>query len=180
MKLYLGCALPPFHEQHLKILENVQEWTLVDLYVKHPDIKNWNAIYLSEVADNSVEFIYSSHLLEHIEHSLLEETMKNWYRVLSSGGKLLINIPDLEWFAKKVLSYEAGDTLGGYYNTFTGEHGLLSILYGSQSHAGEYHKCGFTKRYIVELLTSSGFDIQRVVKFEDAHDMGVILVEAYK
>lgn len=180
MKLYLGCALPPFHGQHLKILGDVNQWTLVDRYVRHPDIKNWDAIYLREVDTDSVEMIYSSHLLEHIEHNLLQETLKNWHRVLQTKGKVVINVPDLEWFAHKILSYESGDTLGGYYNTFTGEHGLLSIFYGSQSHAGEYHKCGFTKRFITELLTQSGFTITSINQFEDAHDMGVILVEATK
>lgn len=178
MKLYLGCALPPFHPQHLEILGNTSEWVLVDLYVNHPDIQNWDATKLEQVADGSCEKIYASHLLEHIEHGKLQETIQLWHRKLIDGGELLINVPDLEWLAQRVIQYERGEKLDGYYNRFDGEHGLLSIVYGSQSHEGEHHKSGFTQRYLVSLL--SGFSTTDIKRTFDAHDMGVLIAKVVK
>lgn len=42
-------------------------------------------------ADNSQDFVYSSHVLEHIEH--VPETLREWFRVIKPGGYLFTVIP---------------------------------------------------------------------------------------
>lgn len=171
-KLYVGCAMPPFHQQHYDLFSDLDSFIWVDKYIDHPQVKKWDALDL-QVDDNSSEIIYASHLLEHIEHDKIPYLLSHWKSKLKNGGQIVINVPDLEWCAKQLIKYEQGYLLDGYYNTFAGEHGLLSILYGSQTHDGEYHKGGFTKSY----LESLSFTVEKQF---DAHDMGVLIARAVK
>ena len=180
MKLYLGCAQPPFHQQHLEIMGNVDEWTWVDLYVDHPNVRKWNATDLSEVDNNSCEAIYASHLLEHLPQVDVPRVLRHWYDKLQDGGKLILNVPDMTWLARRVLDLAGGKTLDGYYTDWTGEHGLMNIVYGAQSHEGEYHKSGFHKEYLEQILRDAGFQTAMAMTAYDAHDMGIVFAEAYK
>jgi len=179
MKLNLGVGTIPIHPQHLEVMGGLDGWTLVDKFTKHELITNWDATDLP-VDDNSVEIIYSSHLLEHIPHVDTTRILKHWYDKLVPGGELILNVPDLMWAISQVLRFENEHALQGYYNRWNGEHGLLSVIFGSQSHDGEYHKTGFTERSLRELLTATGFVNNELIRFEDAHDMGVIFSRSTK
>lgn len=178
MKLYIGCGPSPIHTQHLEVLGNPDEWTFIDKYIKEPHIKNWDGRFLDEVEDESIEHIYSSHTLEHFEHEHIPAILETWKRKLKVGGKLTINVPNILWVLKRLNALEQDGFLDGYYNTFAGEHGLLSVIYGSQSHEGEYHKGAFTPQYLESLL--KGFSNVYIDTFEDAHDMGIILAICQK
>ncbi len=174
MKLYLGSACPPFHPQHIAVMGDVSEWTAVDLYVDHPEVKKWDATDLP-IDDESVEMIYASHLLEHLPHVDLPRILKHWNKKLIQGGSLILNVPDLLWASQSLVDYVSTGKIDGYYNTFKGEHGLLSIFYGSQSHDGEYHKSGFIKSYLYELLKDAWYRNIVITSLIDAHDMGVLI-----
>ena len=177
-RLYIGCGPSPLHPQHLAILGDPEEWTFIDMYVQEPHIKKWDGRFLNEVKDESVEHIYSSHTLEHFEHEQIPTILETWKRKLKPGGKLTLNVPNLLWVLKRLNALEQDGFLDGYYNTFSGEHGLLSVIYGSQSHEGEYHKGAFTPQYMERLLT--GFKYVEIETMEDAHDMGVIIAICQK
>lgn len=174
LKLNLGCGPLPIHPQHYEIMTG-EGWVLVDKYVKDDQIKNWDAEVLSEVDNRSVDAIYSSHLLEHISHTKLQDVLSQWGKKLRSGGELILNVPDLKWICRAVLRGDGSS----YYDRFWGEHGIISCLYGSQSHEGEYHKSGFTEESISFLLSSSGFVVDSIRSYVDAHDMGVLLVKSH-
>ena len=77
-KLYLGCAKPPVHPQHLQIIDST--WTLIDLYVDDPSVIKMDARHL-EYPDNSILKIYTSHLLEHFGikyHILVNSNLGVW------------------------------------------------------------------------------------------------------
>lgn len=180
MKLYLGCGPSPLHQQHRDIMGIPEEWTFVDLYVKEPHIKNWDATKLDEIKDSSVEKIYSSHLLEHFSHIQVESILKIWYSKLEEDGAMIVNVPDLAWGASQILNYENGKPLDGYFYDFAGEHGLLSVIYGSHSTEGEHHQGGFVKSYLEELLQRVGFKEVSVERIYDAHDMGCLIARGKK
>lgn len=52
-------------------------------------------------ADGTVDVVYSSHLLEHLEHGYALAFIQECYRVLKPGGVVRIVVPDLE----KVVTY---------------------------------------------------------------------------
>lgn len=51
---------------------------------------------LSLFADNSMEFVFSSHLLEHITN--YEAALKEWWRVIKTDGYLILYLPHKEYY----------------------------------------------------------------------------------
>lgn len=69
-----------------------------------PDAQGWDfehgdAQYLKGIKDESFDFIYSSHTLEHVFE--VEKTLENWYRVLKPEGYLILYIPHRDLYEKK-------------------------------------------------------------------------------
>lgn len=58
--------------------------------------------------DNSQDFVYSSHVLEHIEHS--RAAIKEWFRVIKPGGYLFIVVPHAYLYERA--SFITHNTLG--------------------------------------------------------------------
>lgn len=56
------------------------------------DIDQGDAQYLEKLSDTSIDFIYSSHCLEHLVD--LDISLANWNRVLKRGGFAYIVVPD--------------------------------------------------------------------------------------
>ena len=180
MKYNIACGPLPIHKQHLDYMGDLSDWTLVDLYCKDEGIQNWDAMRLDEIEDGTADEIYVSHFLEHVSHTEVRRVLALWYSKLKVGGKIYINVPDLEWARKRLLRFTACQYMGGYYNKFEGEHGLVSIFYGSQSHPGEYHKSGFISDSLYLLLKDTGFKDVSIEQVEEAHDMGCLIGEGFK
>lgn len=82
----------------------VDKWPrekLLEMAAKDPNIKNKTIApvdivddgqWLSKVADNSQDFVLSSHQLEHVQCPLT--ALENHLRVLKVGGKIIYAIPD--------------------------------------------------------------------------------------
>ena len=51
---------------------------------------------LSQFEDESIEEIYASHVVEHIDQKNIKKTLKGIYRVLKNGGKFYVSVPDLD------------------------------------------------------------------------------------
>ena len=63
------------------------------------DFRNGDAQYLSGIEDESFDFVYSSHGLEHMYD--VRTALKNWFRVLKKGGYFLLAIPHRDLYEKK-------------------------------------------------------------------------------
>jgi SAM-dependent methyltransferase len=63
------------------------------------DFEHGDAQYLEKLEDNTFDFVYSSHTIEHLPEPL--EALKNWFRVLKPGGCLIIYLPHRELYEKK-------------------------------------------------------------------------------
>ncbi|MDK2125055.1 methyltransferase domain-containing protein [Parachitinimonas caeni] len=64
------------------------------------DREQGDAQYLEALPDNCVDFIHSSHCLEHMVD--VRVALDNWIRVVKPGGFLIITVPDEDY-------YELGD-----------------------------------------------------------------------
>lgn len=109
--------------------------------------KSVDRIYGEEVyplayADNSVDEILASHVLEHFSHREREAVVREWVRVLKPGGRIRIAVPDLRWWAE---NYLKGDPLA-----------LEMFLYGAQVDENDYHKAGFDEAGLRKLLWRCG------------------------
>jgi predicted SAM-dependent methyltransferase len=56
--------------------------------------------------DNSIDEIYSGHLLEHFDIHEGKKALNEWYRVLKLGGIITITVPDIEKGLKCLLDGE--------------------------------------------------------------------------
>ena len=64
------------------------------------DIEHGDAQYLSSLNDESFDFVYSSHTLEHMVDP--EAALHNWWRVVKPGGYLILYIPHRDLYEKKM------------------------------------------------------------------------------
>jgi SAM-dependent methyltransferase len=116
-----------------------------DLYSPHAD-RRVDATDLSDFADGTIHMIEHHHMIEHLSAEELERALHEWARVLKPGGFLVISAPDLERVIEAWRSMpEAGKW--GYG---------IKMLYGSQEHAGMFHKNGFTPQRLDALLARFG------------------------
>ena len=71
------------------IVSNVRGW----------DFEHGDAQLLRGLDDASFDFVYSSHLLEHLPDVKL--ALRNWWRVLKTGGYLILYLPHRDLYEKK-------------------------------------------------------------------------------
>lgn len=63
------------------------------------DFRNGDAQYLSGIEEESFDYVYSSHCLEHMYD--VRTALKNWFRVVRRGGYLLLAIPHRDLYEKR-------------------------------------------------------------------------------
>ncbi len=144
MKLHLGC----WHR-------NIPGFTNVDLCdFEHINYKS-NIDDLSMFSDGSVSLIYSSHSFEYFNRQEAVGVLKEWGRVLKSGGKLRMSVPDF-------------DSLIKVYHQIEDIEKILGPLYGQmkiETPSGSktlYHKTIYNFNSLQKILNDNGFkDVER-------------------
>ena len=63
------------------------------------DIEHGDAQHLIDIPDNSYDFVYSSHTLEHLADPALALT--NWWRTVKPGGVLLLYVPHRDLYERR-------------------------------------------------------------------------------
>lgn len=77
-------------------------------------------------------------------------TLTEFKRVLKIGGKLQIQVPDLEWSCFNWLANQSTE-----WN--------MDIIYGNQRHEGEYHKTGFSMAILAMYFNAVGdFEVHKM------------------
>jgi SAM-dependent methyltransferase len=64
------------------------------------DFEHGDAQSLTGIRDESFDFVYSSHTLEHLPDPAA--ALQNWWRVIKPGGYLLLYIPHRDLYEKKL------------------------------------------------------------------------------
>jgi predicted SAM-dependent methyltransferase len=114
---------------------------------------------LNMLGEASVDAIWSSHNIEHLESHEVPTALAEFYRVLRPGGLLLMTLPDLQAVAKLVAEDQLEDVA---YQSEAGPVSPIDILFGmrSQIAAGRStmaHRTGFTQRTLKGHLNKAGF-----------------------
>ena len=159
MKLHVGCGerfLPGW--KHL----DARKFPHVDYVTDKLD-------KLDMFADNSVEEIYACHVLEHMPRSRIRNAsvdggivnrvslkvdqggvinessvLKEWYRILKSGGILRLAVPDFEAVVEEYLSTKNLDK-------------LQSFLHGGSKYEYDFHYQTYDFKRLSALLKGVGF-----------------------
>ena len=109
------------------------------------DVQDGDAQALLGVPDNSFDFVYSSHCLEHMLNPLV--ALNNWIRVLKPGGHLIFLIPDEDLYEQ-----------GVFPSTFNPDHKHTFTIYKNNSWCE-------SSINLTSLLTQTKFEL-KILKIE--------------
>lgn len=102
--------------------------------------------------DGCADEVMALHLIEHFYLWEVGEALSEWRRLLKVGGKLTLELPNLEAACKNLLA---------------GMNDQMSMwpLYGDPGHKDPYmcHRWGYTQKTIRRLLEGSGFGKVKVL-----------------
>ena len=100
----------------------------------------------------SVDEIFSAHLIEHFTRQRMEkELLPYWRSLLKTGGTFRVIFPDLEAMIK---AYETGEM----------DFSLLgTLIMGGQDYQLDYHYAVYSPELVVSMLENAGFHDIRVV-----------------
>jgi len=111
------------------------------------------------IADASYDALFASHVLEHLYAHEVAMALLEFARVLKPGGKIMIQVPDLEAVGSRLALDQADHVV---YTSHIGAITPLDILYGHQGSVGTgnlfmAHKTGFTRSVLKTRLQAAGF-----------------------
>lgn len=134
-KINIGCGWRNFGK----------DWTHVD--GGDYDHLDHNDIFLSEYDANSVDTIYSSHMLEYLDRTEAIELLSGWFRVLKPNGTIRLAVPD---FSSMTWLYQRGEVKLNQ---------ILGPLYGKMKMGDQtiYHKTVYDYDSLSVLLIECGF-----------------------
>lgn len=161
IKIHLGCGGRIFKDW-LNCDINLQSDCYVDLNKKLP------------FKDNSVDYIYSEHVLEHFDYQKGKEIMQECYRILKQGGIVRTAMPNLEFFTEGLNSedFKYKEFSKWYKENFKelknlpdGMNSMLNFIIGCCG-----HKYVYTEETFQNLLNEINFkEIKRVEAGKSEH-----------
>ena len=140
---------------------NTPEWNELRLDIDpkvKPDVIG-SITQMTAVQSQSMDAIYSSHNIEHLNAYEVPAALSEFQRVLSDQGFLVLTCPDLQSVAELI----ARDKLmQPAYNSAAGPISPLDMVFGLQSAIAKgnhymAHRCGFTQKVLVATLKAAGF-----------------------
>lgn len=138
-KLHLGCG--NIH---------INGWCNIDVIKTGATDVILDIKHLPGIRDNSIDNIYSCHVLEHFPTSEIEGILNRWYRVLAPGGEIRISVPDLDKITKIYQNNIA-------HFQISGNQPWIALIYGGQKDEYDFHKTGFNFCWLSKLLKDAGF-----------------------
>jgi len=123
------------------------------------------------IQDNIIEYIYSSHFVEHLEHEELVFHLKECHRILKPGMTLRLGVPDFEMVFRNYINRDQGFLLQRTENLSKKlDLPIESICYMDVINKTVYefgqHKICIDYEKIFKLLEFSGFDNDKIVKMD--------------
>lgn len=155
---------------------NYPGYLSVDLHDHRADIR-MDICNLQALSNNSVHEILASHVFEHLNPYHALNILKEWKRVLQPGGKLIMEMPDIEKLCARFASATTGE-----------RYGILNAIYGSVNTTNQGtpdqitspHLFGWWPQSLWDHLTNSGYvDIQFMPE-QIPHPESNLRVEARK
>jgi predicted SAM-dependent methyltransferase len=157
--LNVGCGYPLRQKLHRHF--HGPEWRELRLDLDpavHPDIV-CSITDMRPVAGNTVDAIWSSHNLEHLQRHEVPQALAEFIRVLKPHGLLLLTLPDLQQVAQLVVEDRLEDQA---YHSSSGPITPLDMIFGhtaslAQGNPFMAHRTGFTARTLNKALVEAGF-----------------------
>lgn len=101
--------------------------------------------------DQSVELIFSEHVLEHVEFDVAEKVLTDFFRIMKPGGRVRLIVPDLEKCCRAYLNIDKTWFTKIDAERLTAGDGLNQIFY---SH---FHRYIYDYETLALVLRRAGF-----------------------
>ena len=112
---------------------------------------------LSQFKDNSISEVYASHVFEHVKYIDVKKTLSGIYRILTSGGKFYISVPNMNVLFRQFLEKK---------NQTKTKIKIMRMIFGGQIDEYDFHYFGWDFELLSSLLKNVGFEeIEKVSKF---------------
>ena len=82
---------------------NKSNWINLDFNSDSKNVIKANLINKIPLKNNSVDFVYSSHFIEHLENKDLNKLLDEIIRILKPGGILRLSTPNFEYLVKEYI-----------------------------------------------------------------------------
>lgn len=168
--LHVGCGLAPLPERFAR---DAWDECRVDIDpAVRPDVVG-SITDLSAVASGSVDAVYASHNLEHVESHQVPQALAEFKRVLRPGGVAWILTPDVQSLAQRIAEGRLDDEL---YRAEAGAVSVVDVLWGHGAAiaAGRHpmaHRTGFSAATLGRKLAEAGFDPVQVQRRPAAFEL---------
>ena len=116
---------------------------------------------LSQFEDNSIDEIYASHVVEHINQKNIKKTLSGIHRVLTTNGKFYISVPDMDVLCKIFIAKEAPTKVKFH---------VMRMMFGGQIDEFDFHYFGWNLEFLKDYLLIAGFKKIEKVKFFSIFD----------
>lgn len=164
--LHVGCG--PANPAKLPQPFRCADWQEIRLDIDPavaPDILG-TMTDMAEVADGSMDALYSSHNVEHLYAHEVPLAFAEFFRVLKPGGFAMVTCPDLQSLGQLLAEGKLEDQA---YVSPAGPITPLDILYGLRTAVARgnhfmAHKTGYTNQTLGQKLVQAGFGPVRVSK----------------
>lgn len=106
--------------------------------------------------DNTLDEIYSRHLIEHFTLKEFLKVLQEWNRVLKTNGEIYIVCPNLLWHLQQIVKGKHQS----FYNKKSGENDRywgFGSLFGWQQDKYDVHKFGYYFELLRDILEEFGF-----------------------
>ena len=100
----------------------------------------------------SIDEIYSRHVIEHFPQKEIHVILKSWVSLLKPNGKITLNFPDLDRYVDFYINNK---------NKIPVEE-FARWIYGNQKDKYDIHKAGFNGKYMTQILTDLGINVLSV------------------
>ena len=112
---------------------------------------------LSQFQDNSIDEIYASHVVEHVNQKNISNALKGIYRVLSEKGKFYVSVPDWDILCRIFIDPKAPTKVKFH---------VMRMMFGGQIDDFDFHYFGWNFQFMKDYLHTAGFKkIERVKSF---------------
>ena len=149
MKLHLGCGK--------RFIDGFVHIDAVD----YPHIDHVATIdNLSFIQDNTVDLIYSCHVIEHFKRRDLPRVLKEWHRVMKKGGTFRVSVPDFKKLCEIYLKYDDINL-------------VIGPIFGRQDYLYNIHYNVFDFKYLKKELENAGFGNVRLYDWQKTEHANV-------
>jgi predicted SAM-dependent methyltransferase len=141
----------PERKLHIGGVQPKEGWEIFNIAAGEHVDHTGDASDCSRFDNNTFTTIYASHILEHIDYAQqLESTLREWHRILTIGGTLMLSVPDLQNIAEALTKRTDLTLQDRFY--------LMRVIMGGHTNRNDYHYTAFTPDILSYYLLQSGFE----------------------